>query len=91
MNKRTATKGERTHIRLPKEQKERLSQYCSNTEHTMSDFIRDAIEEKLYRESPAYQIEKSMLGNRISNILNEHPRLDKNLKAQILKEVENYA
>ena len=91
MKKRTATKGERTHIRLPKEQKEQLNQHCTTTENTMSDFIRDAIDEKLYRESPAYKIEKSMLANRISNILNEHPRLDKNLKNQILQEIEKYA
>lgn len=83
-------KTERLEIRLPIETREILNETSSKNNITRAEFIRQAIAEKAYRSSPEYQTEQTILINKIMNILNAYPNLDKNFKKTITKELYGY-
>lgn len=80
----------RTDLRLSAELKETVKKISKEQNSDFSTYTRNALEEKLYRESTEHQITKTMFVNKIINLLNAYPKTDPELKAAIIKELKDY-
>lgn len=63
-------KSEQIHFRISPETKTRLDTYCKQHQMTVSSFINDAINEKIYHDSFECQTEQMMFLNRLYNANN---------------------
>lgn len=63
-------KSEQIHFRISPETKTRLDTYCKQHQMTVSSFINDAINEKIYHDSIEYKTEQMIFLNRIYNANN---------------------
>lgn len=80
----------RVDLRLPEDLKETVKNVAKEKNSDFSAYTRDALQEKLYRESAEYQISQTMFNNKIINILNAYPKVNPELKAAIIKELKDH-
>ena len=80
----------RTDLRLSTELKEKVKRASKEHHSDFSTYTRDALEEKLYRESTEYKISQSIFKNKIINLLNAYSKTDPTLKESIIRELMNY-
>lgn len=83
-------KDTRMEFRLPLETKQTLQRIKSEKHIPPSAYVREAISEKMHRDSHEYQTESMLLINKIYNLINAFPNLDKNFKDTIIKELNEY-
>lgn len=81
---------ERLEIRLSKELKELLEHTCTKQEKTISDFIREAIKEKINTNPHCQNIQAQLLANQAYNHLISIPYISSECKIAITTEVLYY-
>lgn len=83
-------KTERIDCRLTIEEKKRLYDHCSSRKTSASQFIREAVLEKLYRSSWEYHVKQALFFNQILNANNTSPTPNQEINILIEQELYNH-
>lgn len=88
--KQSSTKEKRMEIRLSTEEKNSVTEYCDKHNCTSSEFVREAITEKLQSSSEHTSTDLLLFKNRIYNLTLAFPKLPKYYLKLLEEELVKY-